>query len=1721
MSAARAHCEGNANGTGRVQSKPAAGRGTRAAQAGCRNKSDEPARRQPGAAARGTGVREGSCALPVPRAAVLAAGMTPERNGAGKRAGHAPYIDEKVFDKVGFDQATRYSVHNEWQPIALPAVDGRQRAPPSDGSPGESPDQIRLSYQNTDGWRTSRVKRVTLGQQFSGRQSVTARAGYDVAAYAEVHCNGLEDPQRYADDVNPEGRTYFTWWLAVCVGPRLNGVPVQATAYGGGRVIRLDVTLNGKARTYLFVYAPVERDVRPGWLARFPACMPAARDVVMMGDFNLRMSRLDHAGGAAPSAGHVEWAHLRETYKTHDVWRRRHPAEKRWSFHGPSGHTRIDWVEASEAVADELTSVSYLMPAACCGDHSVVAVTQRLKASSEQPVLRMSPEIAETGTFMADVRALVQLATPAFLAAADKSDQWDALMEDIMALYVDHVANLKAKRHSLLRRLQRKADRTAAVAVNFEHDEAKRSHAELSLEVERDAMTRDAEQQMQREDWGDQPTRRFFQQAKTNHASTTIRKLYRYEPSETPGEVGRIDTSVVDADPTRIAASLSAYWQDIFRNTTGTHTPYARIADDYPDDMCVPLGAQHGLGADITPAEVATAIRGLSTRRSTAGVVAEVFKAASDGLAPLLAAQLNYANTCGRLSKGQRYGRITLLFKKGDPLSPDMYRPVAVLRADYKACALVLTARINPHLARVTSPTQTGFVKGRFIHENCLRLRDAMAYAATDQAARLNPTATPTLMAAEAAVSAGTSASGADVAVLSTDLRKAYDSCQLEVLFTVATRVGGPGYGRWLRTLYTGLERSILVGAGSEGTTVLSPRFRLCSGVPQGCCHACVAFILYMEGLAHRLRADPEIRGLRMPDGSTMLDVRYADDCAYTVLAPSLHRLLAAIEVWTHETGMSLHEVKTTAGYWGRRRADPVVWHPRHYGTGGDVGGAGAVGATPAPGQRLSWLPVGGALDILGMPIGYGVTDDDVWGAVARKMHVKLMMWGRVRLSFSGRVTVIRSMAYSQIWYLGTVYDMSAQKAAQLRAIARHFFWRGTMPKGVTPGAPAAQYAVRSYVSDADLAATSADGGFGLWDPVHQLRALRAQWVRRLLAPEPATAVPWRVLPVAWMAADLGTSVAADVILLADKPLRRSPLCLAARGRQLPGWWRAPLADFAEIVGSQGGSPPPATAEECLAQPLWHNRWLAGPNGAPLVADWSGCVSGKWQPWAVAGIDRVADLYEHSSNGWTLCTLDRLQRLAACRAADAGIPGMAVGQVVAVRPPDDPDGGAPTLPWLARVDAVATQAGCRVTWMEADTRAGAYVLGSPGRVSPDALLEVLRSTVAATGLRMTAQESATLRRIVQVDATLREVQWRYPSGQLQMEQLLELHAALRRARWDRRLAGAPVRLGAGQWCVGAVGPDRHTVMSVLSTEHSGGVQRCTVLRWQKAASGYTATQQVTAVAADRLRRVTMLDVRDGDVTGSANVHAPSLRLMRDGVLRVRMVRRLAEYTVASGREWQRGDAGLIWPLAATATAVGLGHDDVRAAMRRVDVGRWQPQVQQYWWRQATAAYPRQLGLTVQLCDCCQVRQRTAARTRTHTAADCPDWEPVWRWAVEVLARAGAALPAHVTRGQWMLFGHGTAVTGPKARVQAVIWGSVLGAVHGLTTGLRVDGVEFLPVAAISVARAGVVRAAAADLQRVGRSVKAELTRAAWAARWSGLVRLAPKEAAGYVAADGW
>ena len=65
----------------------------------------------------------------------------------------------------------------------------------------------------------------------------------------------------------------------------------------------------------------------------------------------------------------------------------------------------------------------------------------------------------------------------------------------------------------------------------------------------------------------------------------------------------------------------------------------------------------------------------------------------------------------------------------------------------------------------------------------------------------------------------------------------------------------------------------------------------------------------------------------------------------------------------------------------------------------------------------------------------------DVWGKVAQRMHRKLMQWSRVRLSFKGRVMVLKSMAYSQIWYLGSIYTVEKFNTLDLDKMCFRFPW--------------------------------------------------------------------------------------------------------------------------------------------------------------------------------------------------------------------------------------------------------------------------------------------------------------------------------------------------------------------------------------------------------------------------------------------------------------------------------------------------------------------------------------------------------------------------------------------------------------------------------------------------------------------------------------------------------
>ena len=70
-----------------------------------------------------------------------------------------------------------------------------------------------------------------------------------------------------------------------------------------------------------------------------------------------------------------------------------------------------------------------------------------------------------------------------------------------------------------------------------------------------------------------------------------------------------------------------------------------------------------------------------------------------------------------------KQGLITLIPKSGeDKRVLDNLRPVMLLNTDYKILSVVIAARLKKGISTIISKTQSGFLKGKSIHNN-IKLR--------------------------------------------------------------------------------------------------------------------------------------------------------------------------------------------------------------------------------------------------------------------------------------------------------------------------------------------------------------------------------------------------------------------------------------------------------------------------------------------------------------------------------------------------------------------------------------------------------------------------------------------------------------------------------------------------------------------------------------------------------------------------------------------------------------------------------------------------------------------------------------------------------------------------------------------------------------------------------------------------------------------------------------
>ena len=236
---------------------------------------------------------------------------------------------------------------------------------------------------------------------------------------------------------------------------------------------------------------------------------------------------------------------------------------------------------------------------------------------------------------------------------------------------------------------------------------------------------------------------------------------------------------------------------------------------------------------EVTDTECSEAIGNMKLNKSPGldGLTVEFYRAFWGKLKIVLTDIYNKSYNEALMSYSQRSSILSLLFKKGDPLCLDNYRPISLLNVDLKLISHVL-ARLKKVLPKIINVDQTEYVKNRFIGFNLRQIQDIIDYADIYKI---------------------------EGAIIFLDFTKAFDSSEWNFMLNTLKHFGfNESFINWIKTLYTDIQTCVM------NNEWVSEMFKNTRGIRQGYPLSALLFVLPVEIKASRLRNNKDIKGFQI-----------------------------------------------------------------------------------------------------------------------------------------------------------------------------------------------------------------------------------------------------------------------------------------------------------------------------------------------------------------------------------------------------------------------------------------------------------------------------------------------------------------------------------------------------------------------------------------------------------------------------------------------------------------------------------------------------------------------------------------------------------------------------------------------------------------------------------------------------------------------------------------
>ena len=250
-------------------------------------------------------------------------------------------------------------------------------------------------------------------------------------------------------------------------------------------------------------------------------------------------------------------------------------------------------------------------------------------------------------------------------------------------------------------------------------------------------------------------------------------------------------------------------------------------------------------------------------------------------IAKYMVESFNYAFQSGHLSISQKQGIISLIPKKKKNTEYlKNWRPVSLLNVDYKVATKTIATRLEKVLPHIIHPSESGYIRGRFIGESICQIIDIMEFTKNRQIPGIS---------------------------IFLDFEKAFDSVEWEYIQKCLSSFNfGPQLRQWVGVFYKDISSCVL------NNGYASKHFFLQRGVRQGIPLSGMLFVIAIELLAQSIRHSDIIKGIKIQANQEVKLTQYADDTtALLADVQSVANLFELLTKFESCSGLKINQSKS------------------------------------------------------------------------------------------------------------------------------------------------------------------------------------------------------------------------------------------------------------------------------------------------------------------------------------------------------------------------------------------------------------------------------------------------------------------------------------------------------------------------------------------------------------------------------------------------------------------------------------------------------------------------------------------------------------------------------------------------------------------------------------------------------------------------------------------